>query len=394
MQSQSDWILALLQKYKQETSNNPVFISDWDTLNDKAEYPRQFIRNSLDIDVQNTFIYSFSDEQEAIKALITAQLDNITAEHVAITISATAAIYLSLLSLYRSGIKCFVVLTPVYYSIIETLNELGLEIHYFDLTDQNNFKLDIEQIRSLIKTVRANALVINDPIYCVGKAISSEVLNQLVETCNQNNCLLFLDSTLSGLEWNNSQPGILDKHKLAIITNADRYIMVDSLTKRLLVNGLKHAVVFACPGLINLIEDTASRVYGGFCYPQLQFMTELYDPENTKEVLGILQHNRNLIKSNYELLTVFLYDTPYQLYPSGSGYFTMIAHREYLCRDVDKNSQVETYLYKYNTFLLPPAYFNFSPLNHFSLRVNLLKDPSAYFSALGECVWEKVKLFH
>lgn len=123
-------------------------------------------------------------------------------------------------------------------------------------------------------------------------------------------------------------------------------------------------------------------------------MTELYEPKNAKDVLGILQHNAQLIRDNYQLLVAFLLDSPFKLYPAESGYFTMIAHQDYLCKDVDINDQIKKYLYQHNTFLLPPWYFNFNADNHFALRVNLLKDPSAYLSPLDQCIREKVKLLH
>ena len=103
MQNESDWILELLQEYKRTTLYTPLFISDWDTLNDHAEYPFQFIRKALDVAPEKTLTYSFSDEQQKIKALIIAKLSNvqsIAVSNIAISISATAAIYLSLLELY------------------------------------------------------------------------------------------------------------------------------------------------------------------------------------------------------------------------------------------------------------------------------------------------------
>ena len=135
-------------------------------------------------------------------------------------------------------------------------------------------------------------------------------------------------------------------------------------------------------------------VYGGFSFPQLQFMTELYKEASSNELNGILKHNTQLIRNNYQLLTAFLSDMPFKLYAAQSGYFTMIYHERYLCREVDIRSQITEYLYDLNTFLLPPWYFNFSSENHFGLRVNLLKDPSVYLSALDECIRKKVKLLH
>jgi len=397
MQNESDWVLGLLQEYKRVTHSTPLFISDWDTLNEQAEYPFQFIRKALDIAPEKTLTYSFSDEQEEIKNLIIAKLSNVqslSVNNLAISISATAAIYLSLLALYRSGLKHFVVLTPVYYSIVETLAEQGLEVHYFHLTDANAFEIDLLKLEELIIETRAEVLAINDPIYCVGKKLAAETLVQLVDLCNRNHCLIFLDNTLGGLDWAGLDPQIIEENKLLVLSKAHRFLMIDSLTKKLLVNGLKHAVVFANENLITLIEDIASRVYGGISFPQLQFMTELYQESSNIELNGILKDNAQLIRNNYQLLTAFLSDKPFKLYAAQSGYFTMIAHERYLCCEVDIRSQVTGYLYDLNTFLLPPWYFNFSAGNHFGLRVNLLKDASVYLSALDECIRKKVKLLH
>lgn len=397
MQSPSDWILALLKEYKCTTQNVPMFVSDWDTLNDRAEYPYQFIRKALDIDPEKTLAYSFSDEQEEIKNLIIAKfsgVQSLSTANLAVSVSATAAIYLSILALHRRGFKRYAILTPLYYSIVETLMELGMEIHYFDLTDENGFEIELTALETLLVEKRIEVLMFNDPVYCVGKKISNEVLEQLVSICNRNQCMPFLDNTLGGLDWAVNYPQITEPDKLVILSKANKYLMVDSLTKRLLVNGLKHAVIYANDDLIELVEDMASRVYGGFCFPQLQFMMELYQPANNVEVQYILNHNARLINDNFQLLTAFLSDQPYRLYSAQSGYFTMLAHKEHLCEAVDIKNQITTYLYHYNTFLLPPWYFNFSAKNHFGLRVNLLKDPSTYLSALGQCIREQVKLLH
>lgn len=394
--SKSDWILALYKDYVSRLKRKPVFASDWDTLNDRAEYPVTQIRKALIVDTRHTYPYTFSDEQEEIKQMVLGHLPNcgLGLHNLAISISATAALYLTMLALYRKGLRRFLIFTPAYYSVIETLEEFGAEVYHYHLLDDYEFAIDPDRLQKMMTEYKIDGLIVTDPVYCVGKDISAAVLSMLVDTCNQMNAWFILDNTLGGMLWNEAQPTLFNHQKIDIISKAGKYVIVDSLTKRLLVNGLKHALVISNEIIIEVIEDAASQVYGGFCFPQLQLMRELYDQRSKTDITEILQHNIRLIKDNYELLNSFLKGSEFELYKVNSGYYTMIRHKQYLCTDVDIEAQIKTYLYKFNMFLLPTWYFNFNENNHFAIRVNLLKETSLYLPSLENCIGEKMELLH
>jgi aspartate/methionine/tyrosine aminotransferase len=397
MSSKADWILDLLKSYKQQSLKIPIFVSDWDTLNEEAEYPLKFISNALNMNSTSVLPYTFSDEQDEIKQLVLKELGRgnvILAEsNLAISLSATAALYLSIISLYKQGQRRFLLFTPVYYSIIETLKDLKADIFYYHLLDRSAFAIDFDRLENMLAN-NIDVLFISDPVYCVGKDISQVLLKRIADLCNKYNCYLFLDNTLGGLEWEGTATGVFNHNKIESVKSAEKYLIVDSLTKRMLVNGLKHALIFADERLVSEIEDLASQVYGGFCFPQLQLMRELYAGQNIKEVSDMLQHNIQLIKANYQLLNSFLIGSPFSLYEANSGYFTMIVHDRYLSSEVNIEAQIKSCLYDFNTFLLPPWYFNFDDQNHFGVRVNLLKQPSSYLSSFEQCIRKNVKLLH
>ena len=396
MPSKSDWILSLYKEYIDQKKHKPIFPSDWDTVNDKAAYPSSFIQNSLRIETKQTLPYTFSDEQQEIKTMVLDHLpaNNICLNNLAVSISSTAAIYLTILSLWRQGVIRFLLFTPVYYSIIETLEDLGAEIYYYNLLDKDDFEIDVVTLQRMMTYHKIEALVVTDPIYCVGKKIAPDILNELVYTCNQNNSWFILDNTLGGMSWESLETELFDRQQIDSTIKAEKYIIIDSLTKRMLINGLKHAIIISNDAFIEIVEDAASQVYGGFCFPQLQLMRELYDSRNKSDVTGLLQHNIQLIKDNYSLLTSFLKGSFFELYNANSGYYTMIKHKTYLCSEVNIEAQIKRYLYKFNSFLLPPWYFNFDDRNHFAIRVNLLKEPSLYLSALENCIRENIELLH
>jgi aspartate/methionine/tyrosine aminotransferase len=268
-----------LKEYVKRNNKEPVFISDWDVINTDAKYPTSIIKSSLNKSEQSACKYLFADEQveskESILYLlksndVKANIDNIT-----LTISATASLYLTLLSLHKKKIKRFLVFTPVYYSILDTLNDIQATITYFPLVDKNNFQVDLKKLSEIINEQQIEAILFCDPIYSGGIEIPKGVFDFLSKISNERQIWIICDYTLGGLEWSNGSFPQFSYAKIMILLSTPYSIFIDSISKRLLVNGIKISVVIGPPSLILEIENYAAQVYGGFSSPQIEFLKDL-----------------------------------------------------------------------------------------------------------------------
>ena len=396
MEYSSDWLLHILNDHKKKFPDREIhFISDWDAIDHHAQYPYELIRNSLVASNTDVLSYSFSDEQVETKEFLLSNLElrpYVSAENLAITISATASIFLSLASLVKRGVKKFLVFTPVYYSVIDTLKDFGAQSLLFNLLDKDDFHFDISHIKRIISDNKIEAIILTDPIYSAGIEIPLHIFDELIQLCNQLNCWIICDSTLSGLGWGKND--FFNLSKIISIAKAENFIFIESISKRLLINGIKNSLILASENIAFEIEDYASQVYGGFCIPQIQLLRALYDQTNRPDIVSIFEHNRQTIKDNYTLVETFLSNTAYTLYPMNSGYFTMIAHKEYKLKDIDSNGLILNFLSKHDTFALPSSHFSFSEENLFGFRINLLRAPIPFLSALDKCIRENVELLH
>jgi aspartate/methionine/tyrosine aminotransferase len=166
MENSSDWLLQLLQHYKIEKQRSPQFISDWDAIHPLAKYPHDLIKEALTLQTKDTLKYLFADEVSDLKELILKCIDlslpHITKSNMAITLSGTASIFLSLTVLYKKGARNFLLFTPTYYTIADTINDLGANVFYYNLQDCKNFCADINEIQRLVELHKIDVIVFSE----------------------------------------------------------------------------------------------------------------------------------------------------------------------------------------------------------------------------------------
>lgn len=394
---EDNWIMELEAKYRRANGAPKYFPSDWDITDEKVPFPSALMKLSLEESFISSNRYSFAEDQHENKETIMADLRcrgiQIDQNNITITISSTASLYLTASILFRKGIRRYLVLTPTYYTILDTLNDLGASVFYEHLLDSNGFAISIEKVLSAIEQQNIQAVLICDPVYSAGVEVEEDVIYQLVKKSKELNFWIVCDSTIAGLEWTRDCPEIMCYSKIKVLMDCNKFIYIESLPKRLFINGLKHSVIICGCGLAPEIENLASQVYGGFCAPQLELYKSLYDPQNTPELRSLVRDHLTSIKNNYQLLSAFLADTPYEIYETNSGYFSMIVHREYLLNEVEVGKMVQMFLEEEQMLILPSSHFAFYKKNKFGFRVNLMKDPLLYLLPLEHCVRKNVKRF-
>ncbi|MEI6033432.1 MAG: hypothetical protein WCS65_04005, partial [Verrucomicrobiae bacterium] len=122
----SDWLLAELEHYQIQKKHPPLFVSDWDCFPDESSFMDQIVISSLASSKAHSRKYSYAEDQLTQRELVAAVLNRDAkqkspVENISIASNATSALYLCLHALNNLRVKRFLVVTPVYYTVIETL---------------------------------------------------------------------------------------------------------------------------------------------------------------------------------------------------------------------------------------------------------------------------------
>jgi aspartate/methionine/tyrosine aminotransferase len=393
----SKWVFELLNEYKKTTDNYYYFVSDWNVTDHEIGYPFKLIDRAANETKELSIKYLFVEDQQDLKSLVRQLLNEsnfeINLSEISIVGSATSALYATLLSLHKLGITKYLIFTPVYFSILETLKDFGADIYYFHLRDIDGFKIDNTVLAKTIDLYNIQAVIITDPLYSCGIGIPDSDLSAIAQLSVEKGFYLVDDSSLGGLVWTKEHQDLIPVDKLKVASSTKRLVFIDSLSKKLLVNGIKSALIIGNSTLISVIEKTINQFYGGFNSIQLSMVKELYLPKNRVDLEEILNEQIENIVNNFELLESILRDSDYYAYPTDSGFFTIVAHKYLTMKELDVKGIIRKFLFDEQVFALPSFYFCFHAENKFGFRVNLLLNPHHLMPAILKCIRIDLKPF-
>ena len=389
MISYEDWIYEELARYESKFKKEPFFISSWDYDDAITVLPNNLIGQCSEINMSD-FHYKFSEDMIALKELTKdfQNKENIIWEtnNFAITANATTSLYLTLLTLIKQGKKRFLLLTPIYYSIIDTLQDFNKNITFFHLTDANNFQIDIEELTTVIRQQFIEVIVFTDPIYSTGIEVDINTYNQIVEVSLQHKTIIVVDGTLGGLEWDSNSNVFFSDQKMKILKRCTDFYLIISNPKIFFLNDLKFSTIMSQTANIKMIEDLSSQVSGGLNKAQINLFQLFYSEKYTQELHSCKDQNMLTIKQNYNLLKSALIGTELSLYATNSGYFTMIVSEKATLGNTSPIEITKRLLYNYDIWALMGHYFSFFGDNKVSLRINLMKDFRRFIPQLIEAL--------
>jgi bifunctional pyridoxal-dependent enzyme with beta-cystathionase and maltose regulon repressor activities len=356
MTSYKDWIYDVLKNYSTSTKKEPFFVSSWDCDPEMVMYPLNIISDLHHNDFHE-FSYKFSEDlfwtKEILKKIFNNDIDDYwKSENFSLGTNATSSIYLSL----------------------DTLTDFKRSIYFYHLLDSNSFQINIDELNWIVKSQYIEVIILTDPIYCSGIEIEGIIYQELVEISQKNHVTLLIDGTLSGLEWNKSSCTFFDKRKFDALKRSYDFIYINSEPKSYFMNDLKYALLISSSKNITLIEDLASQVSGGLNKFQINLFRAFHSKTGKMELNKCKSHNLSTLRSNYNLLRTALINTEFALYPTNSGYFTMIFSKEAKLKDYDPKKLTKNLLYNMNILPLLGHYFTFFKENKLSIRVNLMKN--------------------
>lgn len=355
-------------------NNETIFLSNWDTSKNELEFPDEIIEKALTESKRYKNCYAFSDEMDEFKPFYYSNLsDNNSSEKIkkiSIVSNGTTSTMLTLYSLKEKLGKLKVLLiTPIYYTYIKILMKMNVEIHYIQV-DLNNISLPIIEIRKLISQKGINLLILNDPLFGMGISIKKHEYLELSGICNDLNCYFLIDYINGGLEWYEHTK--TSNEFLVDISFNNKYIVfIESLCKRVFLNGIKNAVIIANEELSYTIEKNSVYLVGSIAYLQAIMFKQLYLYENKNVTISIINKNIAFCSRNYDIINNLLLLSNIKLLECNSGCFCLIGI-PIKSQNQNSTEMSKEIFDKTNVLLIPhDRYLLFSD-EYYYFRINLL----------------------
>ncbi|HEX3934079.1 MAG TPA: pyridoxal phosphate-dependent aminotransferase, partial [Puia sp.] len=172
--------------------------------------------------------YGTHEGHEGLRELIVKDTP-LTPDQVLLTIGAAGALFIIATTLLEKGDELIVV-RPNYATNIETPRAIGAAIHYIDLTFENKWALDIEQIREAI-TPRTRYISVTHPHNPTGACLEAAQLQELAKIAETHHLYVLVDETYRDMVFGPQLPLAAEY--------SPRLISVSSLSKTYGLPGLR-----------------------------------------------------------------------------------------------------------------------------------------------------------
>ena len=140
-------------------------------------------------------VLSYGDHfgKSELRKKIASETDSLNADNVLLTASAAAALFIVNTSLLEKN-DHLIVVRPNYATNIETPRAMDCDIDFIDLSIKDEFKLDIEKLKNLIRP-NTKLISLTTPHNPTGTMLSEEELKEIIKIAEEKNIFLLVDET-------------------------------------------------------------------------------------------------------------------------------------------------------------------------------------------------------
>lgn len=378
----------LIQKINSKT----CFLSDWNKENDCLNFCPEIIEHAVNHDLPiYTNNYFFIDEMNDLKKWFNCEVLESTTVNLSnfdfsITSNGTSSAYL-LFNIFnkKKNLKVLLI-TPIYFTYIRVLKDLKVDIYYMEILKEGKISINFKELKENIIKHKINLIIINDPLLGSGIRITSDVYINLVNMCKAYDILLFIDFMYGGMDWNFKNLNVVDDFLLNLFNIHSEIIILESLTKRLFINGIKSCLVYSSKDIISLFENISVYTIGSLVYSQITLFKQLYDRKNRSVVLNSIKENITFAMSNFELIKTLLVDTNCIISDCESGYFCLLGI-PYNKIDYKNNMDIANNLMdNINILTIPHDRYLFKSHSHYYFRINLSIEQSKLIPAIKKII--------
>lgn len=358
------------------SNRKTIFLSTWDKEMHKNEVPYEIIAKSTNITLDNINKYQYMDEMHHIKEYIANSISLeekivISSNSLAIAPNGTASSYLILRTLNQNKKICPLLLTPIYFSYISALKDFCENIEFYQTFRENNIHIDFFEIENIIIKCHINIIILNDPIFGCGISFKNDTYEQIIFLCQKYHITLIVDYVYGGMNWNGERHYI-HKYLLEQINVGKKILLIDSISKRLFINGIKSAVIYGEPSVIYEIEKASVYTLGCMVYSQISLLKELYNPYNKETINKIINNNISCSQENYDFINSLILGTCCHLEECNSGYFALFKIPYNILGSNSNMYIAKLILNKCNVITIPHERYLYFNNDEYCFRINLL----------------------
>lgn len=378
-----DDLLLEANRYEQLNKYKPAFISDWNPANDNI-IDVQFKTKIENTSINNyNYLYSIDDikYKDKFRTFCSKKLYECNSFDFSLFSNSTLALYLVFKSLKMHSQNNVLVFTPCYFTSESALLSLGLNIFF---TCPSNNTIDKTGLISLIKEKRIDSILITDPIYGMGLSIKNETYNEIIEIAKEYNVTLIVDYSYGNMVWNELEH-IFNYNLVSILANSGiNYFIVDSLPKKLFLNGVKFSLLFSNPENVAYLENLSLFIEGSMTAEQFKNYYHCYNEKNSIIINSIINDYIRQSQNTYKLIHSFLLDSKtLKILYADSGIFALIGMRRSKPIEEDMNF-AKLLIKECGVFVTPHSRYKFFDNSWFYFRINLLLNKDTLIESLAK----------
>lgn len=359
-----------------------IFLSNWDVSIDTSPYALLLNNNLSEYISETNSYYYWTDEYNYttyFKDYFEKKYDyTIDLNSFLIGANGTSAIFLSLAALKELSISRILIFTPIYFSTLNLLEMLNFQVFRFDLKIENDFKVDFEQLEFYIKNNKIEAIFITDPVFGSGIEYDISFYTTLSTLIMKYDFWTIVDYVYGGMIWNNNEH-IFNKKLVHIIKNLKNTILIESISKRLFINGIKFALVFGSETIIKKIKRLSIYTTGSMCVNQLLILKKVYDTNNVKIINQLIEKNTEHAQNMFYKLLSFLMGKNCIISKCNSSFFFLLGIPKKEKDDLQDAFRLINYK---GVLTIPHSRYLLENDDYYIFRVNLLMNEELLFCGL------------
>lgn len=359
-----------------------MFISDWNPANENIINIK--FHNKIDNKLINNYNYLYSIDDINYKNVFKnfCNKRHMLCEHVNYSLfsNSTIALYLTFKSLKLRSFKNILVFTPCYFTSESALLSLGFHIYFSQLLSNS---VDDNSIMTFIKDNKIDSILITDPIYGIGLSLSKQTYISIINIVKKCNLTLIIDYSYGNMVWNETDH--IFNHDLICTLDKSgiEYYLIDSLPKKLFLNGVKFSILFSSCDNIKYIEYLSLFIEGSITANQFKNYYQCYNEKNDKLINRTINTYIQKSRNTYNLIKSFLLNSQtIKMLEANSSIFALIGLRRKNSFVEDDLSLAKLLIKKFGVFVTPHSRYRLYDDSWFYFRVNLLLDKNLIIESL------------
>lgn len=195
-----------------------------------------------------------------------------------------------------------------------------------------------------------------------------------------------MDYVYGGLAWHIENPSyyIFNYPVYEAINSSEQYIFIESISKRIFLNGAKFALVFSSENLMRRILRLSVFMVGSMALQQVKLVPQIYSTSSEDALIDLIKKNAIIASNRYQIVKNLLAETNIELSSAGCGYFAlMFVPTSNLKDDIEYSIDI---LNKTGVLTTPHSRYLLKEKDRYSFRINLLLDKNSLIKGITKII--------